>query len=93
MHYKPLMAVGLLVAVVTASGCATTKQINEVRAIAEQASQDAANAQQTASDALAQAQQANQTAARAEQKADEALSTAQESDEKIERMFKKAMQK
>ena len=93
MHYKSLMVAGLLVAAITTSGCATTKQLNEVRSLAEQASQDAANAQQTANDALSQAQQANQTAARAEQKADDALRTAQESDEKIERMFKKAMQK
>jgi murein lipoprotein len=93
MHYKPLMVAGLLIAAITASGCATTKQLDEVRGLAEHASQDAANAQQSANDALEQAQQANQTALRAEQKADEALRIAQESDEKIERMFKKAMQK
>ncbi|MDH3375825.1 MAG: Lpp/OprI family alanine-zipper lipoprotein [Gammaproteobacteria bacterium] len=93
MHYKPLMVAGLLVAAVTASGCATTKQLNEVRSLAEQAGLDAASAQQSANDASNQAAQANQTAARAEQKADEALRIAQESDEKIERMFKKAMQK
>jgi len=93
MHYKPLLAAGLITVAVAASGCASTKQLNEVRAMAEQAGQDAAGAQQTADNALRQAQQANQTAARAEQKADEALRVAQESDMKMEEMFKKAMMK
>jgi len=81
-----------LVVVMAASGlmfgCATTQQqdLAEVRAIAEQASADAAAAKQTAADAQARADAAMDAAASAKAQADETES-------KIDRMFKKAMYK
>lgn len=69
-------------------GCATTQQtdLDEVRAIAEQAMADAAAAKQAAADAQASADAAMDTAASAK-------AQSQETESKIDRMFKKAMYK
>jgi hypothetical protein len=81
-------------------GCATTEQLNEVRAIAEQAQSAASAAQSTADSALAAAQAATASAEAADAKASEALAAANEANnccqvnsEKIDRMFEKVMQK
>lgn len=80
---------GLAVAVCGLTfGCATTQQadLEEVRAIAEQARADAAAANQAAAEAQARADAAMDTAANAKAQSDETES-------KIDRMFKKAMYK
>lgn len=81
-----LMAVGL-------SGCATTAQLEEVRAEAKAASDRAASAQSAADAALAEAKAARAAAERAEQAANEAKAAAQATDAKIDQMFKKTMNK
>ena len=89
-----LLLVGLL------GGCATTEELNAVKATADAASQKADQANATANAAKASADQANATAARAEATANEAKSTADaakaesaSTSEKLDRMFKKTMQK
>lgn len=72
----PLIAAA---AITLLAGCASTKDLDEVRALAEQANQ-------TATDAQATAQRAEQTANDAKQSADEA-------NNKIDNMFRKAMMK
>jgi len=68
------------------SGCATTQQINEIRAIAEGARSSASNASSQASSALSTANQAL-SAARAAQECCEANTS------KIDRAFEQAMKK
>lgn len=71
----PALAVMLAVS----AGCATTKQLDEVRAIAEDAQQTANEAKAMAADASASADEANRRT--------------METDQKIDEMFKKTMQK
>lgn len=61
------------------SGCATTKQLDEVRAMAEEAKAMAADAKAMAADAS--------------NSADEANRRSMETDQKVDEMFKKAMTK
>jgi Alanine-zipper, major outer membrane lipoprotein len=85
---------------VTAAGCATTEQLNAVRATAEKGVQDAAAAK-SAADAAASAAAAARTAADgAQNAANRALTAAQASqaccdatNEKIDRMFKQTQSK
>ncbi len=71
--------VSLAVVAMLGAGCASTKQLDEVRAIAEEAQRTAAEAKAIADAAAADAAQANQRAAM--------------TDEKIDRMFKQSMMK
>ena len=81
------LAIGVL------GGCATTEQINQIKAMAEQAQSTATNAAQRADNALATANDALNTARRAESAAAAAMKCCQENSSKIERMFEKAMAK
>jgi len=78
--YKALLGVPALAAMIALStGCATNKQLEEVRAMAEDAQQTASEAKSMAADASTQADQANQRT--------------MDTDKKIDRMFKKSMEK
>lgn len=74
-------------------GCASTEQINEIRAIAEDAQATANNASGQASSALATANEALDTARRADSAAANALECCNANSSKIDRMFEKAMRK
>lgn len=75
-----VLGVPVLAAVLAVSaGCASTKQLEEVRAMAEEAKATAADASSKADRAMAQADEANQRS----------MST----DQKVDEMFKKAMTK
>jgi murein lipoprotein len=69
----------LLVMLAVSAGCASTKQLDEVRAMAEEAQQTANEAKAMAADASARADEANQRT--------------METDQKIDEMFRKTMQK
>lgn len=82
----PVKVAGLALAVALVGGCATTDQLNAVKAMAQ--------------DAQSTAQSAKTTADQANQKADEALQQSaankkaiDATNEKINRMFKKSMYK
>lgn len=83
----------VVMAVVAASGCATTQDMEKLQADVQTAMDRAANAQSTADAALTEARAARAAAERAEQAALEARAAAQATDEKIDRMFKKTMNK
>ena len=94
-------------ALVFAAGCQNTKALDEVRAMAQKADQDAANAQSAADRANAAASAADRKADAAKSAADSAQSTANQAlqaaqsaqaaadanNEKIDRMFKKSVSK
>lgn len=69
----------LVVILAVGAGCATTKQLDEVRAIAQDAQQTANEAKAMAQDAMSRADEANQRA--------------MDTDQKIDEMFKKTMMK
>ncbi len=69
----------LAVILAVSTGCASTKQLDEVRAIAENAQQTANEAKTMATDASARADEANRHT--------------METDQKIDEMFKKTIQK
>jgi methyl-accepting chemotaxis protein len=89
------------------AGCQSSKALDEVRAIAERADQNATAAQAAANAAAASAATANNTANSAKSAADNAQSTANQAlqaaqsaqagvdatNEKIDRMFKKTVSK
>jgi len=85
MKTVSIRTLGLLVASGLLFGCATTQQkelqsqLDEVRAIAEQAAADAATAQARADAAM--------------DTASSAKSQSQQTEERVDRMFKKAMYK
>lgn len=98
---KTLVKVTFLAAVLMVlGGCATVEQLNEVRAIAENA-QSAANnaasaagsASSAADSAAAAANQAASAASEAQSAADAAMACCNENTSKLDRMFEKAMQK
>jgi hypothetical protein len=77
-------------------GCATVEQLNEVRAIAENAqsvANSAASAASAADGAMSAANQAMDAAKAAQSAADAALACCNENSSKLDRMFEKAMQK
>ena len=81
-------------------GCATVEQLNEVRAIAENAQSAADSAASAASSAAsaadgaaAAANQAANAASEAQSAADAAMACCNENSSKLDRMFEKAMQK
>ncbi|MGC3982265.1 MAG: alanine-zipper protein [Steroidobacteraceae bacterium] len=90
----------------SAAGC-QTKAIDEVRAMAQKAQQDAAAAQATANSAASSATAANSAAAAAKSAADNAQSTANQAlqaaqtaqagvdatNQKLDRMFKQSVSK
>ncbi len=87
-------------ALMAASGCVSTKSVDEVRATAEKAVQDAAAARQAADQAASAAASARSAADSAQSAANQALQAAQASqsccdatNEKIDRMFKKSVSK
>lgn len=85
---------------ISASGCVTTKQLEEVRAAAQKAGQDAAAAQTAANSAASAASSAKTAADGAQSTANQALQAAQASqaccdatNEKMDRMFKQSVSK
>ena len=87
-----LFAAGLA-AVLMLGGCATTKEVEKLRADVQQASNVAASAQQTADAAMKEAAAARAAAERAEKAAMEAKAASEATEAKIDNMFKKSMQK
>jgi outer membrane murein-binding lipoprotein Lpp len=94
--------VGLLtlVAAMGLAGCASTQQIDKIRAEAKEANanaskaaDDAAAARAQAADALRTANAAKAEAAEAQEMARDAKRSADNTESKIDRMFKKAMHK
>lgn len=97
----------IALAILTSAGCVTSKQLAEVRTIAERADQNATAAQNAANAAATSAANANSTANAAKSAADAAQSTANRAlqaaqaaqagvdaqNEKIDRMFKKSVSK
>lgn len=78
--FTTLVGIPALVLILGASaGCATTKQLDQVKAMAQQAQKTADEAKTMAQDAANKADQANQHA--------------METDQKIDKMFKKTMMK
>lgn len=95
------LTVGALVAMAAmATGCATSGSIDEVRAMAEEASSAARTAEQSADQAQSTAESAQQTANAAKSTADSAAQAAQEArscceanTERLDRMFQRSQQK
>ena len=102
--FTPLL---LVVGLALAGGCASTKDLEAVRAIADKATADAVAAKAAADKAAAAAAKAQSTADAAKSSADSAVSSAdaaksaagsanaccQDTQTKIDRMFKKSMYK
>jgi uncharacterized lipoprotein YajG len=80
-------------ALVLISGCATTEQIEAIRATADRALSAANNAQSTADRALSAANSASDSARDARSAADAAMACCNDNSTKIDRMFEEAMQK
>ncbi len=74
-------------------GCATTSQLDELRADVDAAKADASAAKAEAAAASKDAAEARAMAADAVNTANEAKATSEETETKIDRMFKKAMYK
>jgi len=83
---KRLAASLLFTALATTAGCATTSDLDELRAEVQRANS-------TAERAAADAASAKQDAAAARTAAEQAQSEAAETNEKMDRMFKKSMYK
>jgi murein lipoprotein len=88
-----LIATVSLAAVLALGGCATTKEVEQLRGDVQQASSAAASAQQTADAAMKEAAAARAAAERAEKAAMDAKAAAEATNAKIDNMFKKSMQK
>ncbi len=84
--YKTMATGAMVVALAGATGCATTGDLDALKAEVDKAN---STASQAASDASA----AKRDAAAAKATADQALDTANATNEKLDRMFKKSMQK
>jgi outer membrane murein-binding lipoprotein Lpp len=82
-----------LVAALMLGGCATTKEVEKLRADVQQASSAANSAQQTADAAMKEAAAARAAAERAEKAAMDAKAASEATEAKIDNMFKKSMQK
>ena len=83
----------ILVLAMAASGCATTAELDKMRADIQSASDRAASAQASADAAMAEAKAARAAAENAERAALDAKAAAEATDEKIDRMFKQTMNK
>jgi len=90
---KFLIKILPVLVLVVATGCASNSQVDEVRAIAEEAQRSAATANQAAASAQRSATAASEAAAKAQSTANAAQTSAYEANEKIDRAFKKAMEK
>jgi murein lipoprotein len=88
-----LLAMLGLSAALMLGGCATTSEMDKLRADVQQANSAAASAQQTADAAMKEAAAARAAAERAEKAAMDAKAAAEATDAKIDNMFKKSMQK
>lgn len=84
--YKTMATGAMVVALAGATGCATTGDLDALKAEVDKAN---STASQAASDASA----AKRDAAAAKTTADQALEAANATNEKLDRMFKKSMQK
>ena len=94
MILKLQRALILSAVVVLAFGaCTPTPELEEVRAMAQDAKQSAAEAQQAAQGAQSSADKAQATADDAMTAAKQAKRCCSETNEKIDRMFKKSMYK
>lgn len=85
---------------VSAAGCVSQQTVDEIRATADRAAQDAAAAKQAADGAASAAASAQRAADSAQSTANQALQAAQAAqaccdatNEKIDRMFQKSMSK
>ena len=85
-HIRKFAVISLAAAYVGLSGCATTGDLDALKADVSAASAEASAARAEAAEAKALAAQANATA-------NEAKATSEETETKIDRMFKKAMHK
>jgi len=90
---KQLALVAVIVLAAGASGCATTQEVEQLRADVQKAMERAASAESTADAAMKEASAARAAAERAEKAALDAKAAAEATDEKIDRMFKKTMNK
>lgn len=88
-----LLFVLLLALTLGLAGCATTKEVEQLRSDVKQAMDRAASAEATANSAQQEAAAARAAAERAEQASMDAKAAAEATDEKIDRMFKKTMNK
>ena len=83
----------LALAIGSLGGCATTEEIAEIRALAQNAQSAANSASQTADNALATANRALDAANSAQAAADAAAECCNANTSRLDRMFEKAMQK
>lgn len=86
-------ALSLAAVFALAAGCATTAQINEVRAVADQAQRTAAEAQRAAESANSAASAALAEAQAAKRAADAAQRCCTDLEEKVERAFERGLRK
>jgi len=100
MNISTIVNTSVAVVVVALGGCASQKHLEEVRATAERAVQDAGNAKAAADAAMASANQGKTAAAAAQSTANQALQAAQAgqacceaTNEKMNRMFEKLISK
>jgi len=90
---RQVLIVLILAFAVGASGCATTKEMDALKADVKTAMDRASAAESTANAARQEAAAARAAAERAEKAAMDAKAAAEATDEKIDRMFKKTMNK
>ena len=93
---KPLSRIffiSLLLASVAMTGCATTQDLDKVRADVQTAMDRAASAEAAARQAQSSADAALAAANRAEKAAQDAKAASEATDQKIDRMFKQTMNK
>ncbi|RMD68703.1 MAG: hypothetical protein D6819_08745 [Gammaproteobacteria bacterium] len=90
---KLALKVTLLTLPVFLAACASTKDLEKVKATADQALRAAEQASQAAGEAKNMAAQASSKADRAMEAAQEAQACCEETNEKIDRMFKRSMYK
>lgn len=88
-----ILTAGVLASVAAMAGCASTSDLDKLRAEVRDASAAAADAKSTADAAKSEAEAASAAAAEAKATADEAKAMSEATDAKIDRMFKKAMYK
>ena len=93
MKTTGLLVTAGLAAALFLGGCATTSEVEKLRADVQAASSAAADAQRTADAAMKEAAAARAAAERAEKAAMDAKAASEATDAKIDNMFKKSMQK
>lgn len=100
MNKSKFVKASIAVLSIAVAGCATQKDLEATRAVADRAVQDAANAKAAADSAMASASQGKTAAAAAQSTANQALQAAQASqsccdatNEKMTRMFEKFISK